>query len=153
MWEVIGPNSLLILYYRRPFYLPCTISFALGTQTCCTKFNSIQKYWGDMFVFQKCRSQEIWPRWPNRGLWWMWKGGEGHPFLQYPHKASIWVPNTMCKYAAPKSTASESTGDMFVFQKSKGQKSGNLIQKAQSRLAMVIKRRRRPLLYKIMIIW
>ena len=44
-----------------------------------------------------------------------------NPFLQYPPKASIWLPNTMYKHAAPNSAPSKSTGDAFVFQKGRSQ--------------------------------
>ena len=83
-------------------------------QTCCIKFSDIQKYWEHVVCLSKGQESGNLTQMDHR------KGGEGYPFLQYPPKASIWVPNTMCKHAAPHSAAPKCTGDMlFVFQKGK----------------------------------
>ena len=58
-------------------------------------------------------------------------GGEGHPFLQYPPKASIWVPNIMRKHAAENSAPSPKVCVLFTFfvfqqmSKAKGKTGGN----------------------------
>src|SRR6056300_1685469 len=55
----------------------------------------------------KCQT---WPRQPNQSCLPLWKGGEGHPFLQYMPKGSSWILINMYKHAAKNSGASKSSG-------------------------------------------
>ena len=62
----------------------------------------------------KCQT---WPRQPNRSCLPPWKGGEGHPFLQYMPKGSSWDLGNMYKHAAKHSGASKSSGGANVHQR------------------------------------
>src|SRR6056300_1640210 len=91
------------------------------------------KHTGRVNVIRRGPKCQIWPRQPNRSSLPPWKGGEGHPYLQYMPNGSSWVPNAMLQQAENNSPAPKHTGG-WSKRHSKRPKVPNLAQAANSEL-------------------
>src|SRR5210317_539904 len=82
------------------------------------------KHTGGVNIIRRGPKCQIWPRQPNRSSLPPWKGGEGHPFLQYMPKGSSWVPNAMLQQAEKNSPPPKHTGGVTSFEVAQSAKSG-----------------------------